>query len=231
MFSWFKKKEKNILEPSFDFPFQKIEPTKEKHKNKIYTEMWKNADRSQGFPVFVLYNELLHELLLENDYSSEADIEAYFRQREAEEKEFLAEVGEDIGFIMGKQSDKERGENEFSSFDLVEDVNIFLASIPVENPWQIFEKIPFGAYNECPEPSIIAAFAKMAYEKFGAIPAVISADTLEFSVQRRPSAEEALDLAWKMFLLCPDTVNQGHKSVYALADCLTKSGVWTFWWD
>ncbi|MBO5005916.1 MAG: DUF4253 domain-containing protein [Clostridia bacterium] len=132
---------------------------------------------------------------------------------------------------MGKETDTENGICEFSSFDLQEDYFVLSATIPVENPWEVFQRIPFGNYNECPSPNIIAAFSKMAYEKFGAVPAVISADTIEFSVARPPSKEEALKLAWQIYTLCPDTVNQGHKSIYSLADCLTKSDVWTLWWD
>ena len=112
MFSWFKKKEKNIPEPSFDFPFQKIEPTKEKYKNKIYTEIWKNSDRSQGFPVFILYNEFLKGLLHENSFAGEADIEAYFRQREAEEKELLAEAARRAVLDTEKREADRRAEEE-----------------------------------------------------------------------------------------------------------------------
>ena len=188
--------------------------------------MWKSADRSKGFPVFLLYDELLDELLEENLYEGEADIEAYLHQREEEESEFL-----DADYIMGNPDDTAEGIYEFSSFEIQDDADIFLVNVTVENPWQIFEKLPFGAYNECPAPNILSAFSKMTYEKFGAVPAVISSDTLEFAVSRRPSKQEAFGLAQQMYLLCPDIVDQGYGSIYALADCLTKSDIWFFWWD
>lgn len=230
-FPWSKKvkKEEKEISFNFDFPCEKIA---EKMKNSQYTEKWKNSDRAQGFPVFILFNKLAKELFEENVYDyTEVNIEKYLREKLEKEKHSAEESGENLDCIAGKESDKEDGISEFSSFDLQEDCTVLFAYIPVSNPWEIFQKIPFGSYNECPPSNIIAAFCKMAYEKFGAIPAVISADTLEFAVASRPSKEEALELAWQMYALCPDTVNQGHKSVNALADCLTKSEVWTFWWD
>ncbi|MBE6654432.1 MAG: DUF4253 domain-containing protein [Ruminococcaceae bacterium] len=224
-----KKQQNNELYYNFDFPCEKIA---ERMNNSQYTQKWKNCSRQNGFPVFIIFNKIAKELFENNVYSfEEIDIEKYLNDTLEKAKLFAEENGEDFYYIAGKETDTENGICEFSSFDLQEDYFVLSATIPVENPWEVFQKIPFGNYNECPSPNIIAAFSKMAYEKFGAVPAVISADTIEFSVALPPSKEEALKLAWQIYTLCPDTVNQGHKSIYSLADCLTKSDVWTLWWD
>ena len=91
--------------------------------------------------------------------------------------------------------------------------------------------MPFGGWNECPLPEDHIAVAKYWYEKYGAVPAVITEDVLEFSVPAPVKREEAQALAWEQYLYCADIVVQGCESIGLLADILSKSTTWFFWWD
>ena len=75
------------------------------------------------------------------------------------------------------------------------------------------------------------AVAKYWYEKYGAVPAVMTEDVLEFSVPAPVERKDALTLAWEQNTYCSDIVAQGCESIGILADSLTKSTTWFFWWD
>ncbi len=106
-----------------------------------------------------------------------------------------------------------------------------LAYIPTSKPYEVFAWVPFGGWNECPEASDMIKISRYWYEKYGAVPATISHDILECVVEKPLDKETALAVANEMFAVCPDIVWQGKESIGRLADTLTKSTVWYFWWD
>ena len=57
---------------------------------------------------------------------------------------------------------------------------LILAKIPVKNPWEIFAYLPFGNWNDCPNTPELMAAAKYWFEQYGAVPAAMSHDELEF---------------------------------------------------
>lgn len=187
---------------------------------------WKNAPREFGFPVILVWNGMLSDILCENIYKyvDENELNEYLQSRI---DELLSDEDMKTAY-MGEISDTAKAITSFAENDGGE---ALLLSVPVFEPWQIFEKIPFGGWNECPSSGIIAAFCKMLYEKYGAVPAIITGESLELVPVRKPTKEEAYDLALQMFAFCPDIIMQGYESIYALADALTKSDIWYFWWD
>lgn len=106
-----------------------------------------------------------------------------------------------------------------------------IAKIPVTNPWEIFAWFPLGGWNECPRPEDMFWIGKYWYEKYGAIPAVMTHDVLEFKAGSVKDKTAALDLALEQFAFCQDIVFQGVETIGRLADSLTKSSTWFFWWD
>lgn len=109
---------------------------------------------------------------------------------------------------------------------------VVMAEIPVKNPWEVFAYLPFGGWNECPDTLQMMSVLKYWHEKYGAIPAVITHDVLEVTVPEPVSdKQEALSLAIEQCNFCSDIVFQGVETIGALADILTKSRVWYFWWD
>ena len=110
---------------------------------------------------------------------------------------------------------------------------LILAKIPVKNPWEIFAYLPFGNWNECPDTPELMAAAKYWFEQYGAAPAAMSHDELEFLLPAPVLEEKAMDVAVEQYGFCPDVVDQGPEdaTVGALADVLRQSTVWYLWWD
>ena len=110
---------------------------------------------------------------------------------------------------------------------------LILAKIPVKNPWEIFAYLPFGGWNECPDTPELMAVSKYWFEQYGAVPAAMSHDELEFLLPAPVPEEKAMDAAVELYGFCPDVIDQGPEdaTVGALADVLRQSTVWYFWWD
>lgn len=110
-------------------------------------------------------------------------------------------------------------------------IPLALAEIPVKHPWEVFAWVPFGGWNECPRNEEQMAAAKYWFERYGAVPAVITRDVLEYDLPAPVPRNKALELAMEQYAFCPDIVDQGYESVGRLADTLAKSSKWYFWWD
>ena len=110
---------------------------------------------------------------------------------------------------------------------------LILAKIPVKNPWEVFAYLPFGGWNECLDTQSLMAVAKYWFEQYGAVPAVMTHDELEFLLPTPVPQEKAMDAAVEQYSFCPDVIDQGPEeaTVGALADVLRQSTVWYFWWD
>ena len=107
---------------------------------------------------------------------------------------------------------------------------LILAKIPVKNPWEIFAYLPFGNWNECPDTPRLMAAAKYWFEQYGAVPAAMSHDELEFLLPAPVPEEKAMEAAVELYGFCPDT-DQNFEEIGALADALRQSTVWYLWWD
>lgn len=108
---------------------------------------------------------------------------------------------------------------------------IVLAEIPVKNPWEVFAYLPFGDWNECPDTPELMSVAKYWFERYGAVPAVMTHDVLEFILPKPITQQEAPEAALEQYGFCVDIVEQGTETIGALADSLCRNSVWYFWWD
>ncbi len=125
--------------------------------------------------------------------------------------------------------DDEEEENEDHEFSFDDDEDLIIAKIPTTRPWEVFAWVPFGGWNECPGPDMMMAVCKHWYEKYGAVPAVISHDTLEFTATP-VNSRQAKQLAKEHCAFCPEIILSGGY-IDEVIDSLTKSTVWFFWWD
>lgn len=107
---------------------------------------------------------------------------------------------------------------------------VILARIPVRHPWEVFAHLPFGNWNDCPDTPQLMAVARYWFEQFGAVPAVMTHDELDFALPKPIGRELAVQTALEQYAFCPD-MDQNHESVGALADTLRQSKIWCFWWD
>ena len=196
----------------------------------------------EGFlPMLVAVDELLLECLEDSDQVRAELLAAPLESGEEFLQKWLKEIKEELGEdepdyweqLMGEVSDGE-GIDSFLSlrdFNGKKTVPVVLAEIPVKNPWEVFAYLPFGGWNECPANEEHMAVAKYWFEKYGAIPALMTHDVLEYSLPAPVSQERAMEVAWEQFTYCSDIVEQGVGTVGRLADGLAKSSYWYFWWD
>ncbi|MBS5136405.1 MAG: suppressor of fused domain protein, partial [Clostridiaceae bacterium] len=161
-----------------------------------------------------------------------AVLEEMIGQRKEEAEDDDMDWNEDIlGEMVGGYDNRR-----FSSYwnsDSKMTCPLILAKIPAQNPWEVFAYLPFGGWNECPDTQSLMAVAKYWFEQYGAVPAVMTHDELEFLLPTPVSQEKAMDAAVEQYSFCPDVIDQGPEeaTVGALADVLRQSTVWYFWWD
>ena len=161
-----------------------------------------------------------------------AVLEELIGQRKAEAEDDDMDWGEEI---LGEMEGGDTNDR-FSSYwddDTKMTYPLILAKIPVKNPWEIFVYLPFGNWNECPDTPELMAAAKYWFEQYGAVPAAMSHDELEFLLPASVPEEKAMDAAVELYGFCPDVIDQGPEdaTVGVLADVLRLSTVWYFWWD
>lgn len=151
-------------------------------------------------------------------------------------KQRLDEWTEESELCMGEfsgQSQSDR-QTDFSGYwDCIDrkTLPIVLAEIPVKNPWEVFAYLPFGGWNECPDTPELMSVAKYWFERYGAVPAVMTHDVLEFVLPKPITQQEAPEAALEQYGFCMDIVDQGTETIGALADTLCQDSVWYFWWD
>ena len=157
------------------------------------------------------------------------DPEEWFEKTtEAHDRDFCYEPGEIIGEMSGGGT--RTNLSAIIDYGIQKTWDIVLARIPTANPWEVFAWFPFGGWDDCPSNEVMLWIGKYWYEKYGAVPAAISGSELEFTVPPVPK-EAAFMLAREHFAFCPDNVLQNVGTIGRLADELTKSSVWHFWWD
>lgn len=167
--------------------------------------------------------------ILEQNYSMyESDYQSDFmedgKSMEDTMREFMGEMqeGETLDYLSSIESFSQDGIEETILFE-----------IPVKNPWEVIAWMPMGGWNECPDASDMMAVSRYWYEKYGAIPAAFSHDTLEYVLEKPVGEEAAWEVAKEHWAFCPDRVDQctATGTLGEVADCLRKSSVWYFWWD
>ncbi len=164
--------------------------------------------------------------------NSKAVLEEMIGQRKEEAEDDDMDWDEEI---LGEMEGGDKNDR-FSSYwndDTEMTYPLILAKIPVRKPWEIFAYLPFGNWNECPDTPELMAAAKYWFEQYGAVPAAMSHDELEFLLPTPVPEEKAMDAAVEQYGFCPDVIDQGPEdaTVGAMADVLRQSTVWYFWWD
>lgn len=208
-------------------------------------------------PMLIKPDETLLECLVMNsDPENDADYYEFDLKTIAEyRKGMLFAILKDGKEVLEKYIKVRKSEAEDDDFDWEEDVlgemregfanhrfssywnseagmtyPLILAKIPVKYPWEVFAYLPFGNWNDCPDTLELMAAVKYWLEKYGAVPAVVSHDELEFILTAPVSKEDAIELAIEQYGFCPD-MDQNFEQIGALADTLWQSTVWYFWWD
>lgn len=219
----------------FEYEYIPEEVTAENLMQYYLDELEKGKQKGY-IPVVIPTEDRLEDYLedMQNggyDGESLPDTAKFFAARE---KDYEDEI-EESDFHSIELTDGDKNESlvsmlDYESGELAECVMIHL---PTDKPWEVPLLVPFGGWNECPDNDEMAAVLKKWYDKYGAVPAAITHDTLELVLPKAVSRDEAPILAREHFLFCPDRVDQCSQSgtIGELAGDLSVSTVWYFWWD
>ncbi len=124
-------------------------------------------------------------------------------------------------------------EGAFSNFDMLLSLTEewLLATLRADAPWQALHLVPFGGWNECPPPADQAIALRGWQQRYGALPFIITADTLGILLNHPPKGPaETLPLADELLDFCPE-LEMAYESPEALAEALIDDPLWFFWWD
>ena len=102
--------------------------------------------------------------------------------------------------------------------------NVILVKVPTTKPYEILAY--FGMRSEG------IATVKYWYEKYGAVPAAITYDEIEFYVERPVQTfEEAKKLAIEQYAFCYGLLWECYDTLEELASAIYKNVQWYFWWS
>lgn len=206
-----------------------------------YLQQLRNEGRTAGFTAILLGGDDEASMLAEDSkfsgssieerlrLAATVDVEEWLKGRlEVDPEVYMAEAGEwpdepSPAGTMGAHLDilsrkpKDR---------------VAIAKLPTPRIWEAPAYVGMGGWNECPDASVITAFARRWHERYAAEIISITHDVMEFTVSKPPTdRESALSLAREQYVFCSDIVDQGVGDIAALAATLLNSSYWYFWWD
>ncbi len=201
--------------------------------------------KEKGFtPVIVSVDDTLEEywgILADGGYSAAEAIQKAVSINGKEYLDriyagYLEESGQNEEDLVGDYDYEPQINGRFYAFM---DFETFCANetiifeVPTSNPWEVVAYLPFGGWNDCPNPEDMVAICKYWFEKYGAVPVTITHDIMEMSVPEPVGASNATELAKEHFAFTPDRVFQGTETctISEVAASLSESKIWFFWWD
>ena len=102
--------------------------------------------------------------------------------------------------------------------------NVILVKVPTTKPYEILAYFGMGSEG--------IATVKYWYEKYGAVPAAITYDEIEFYVERPVlTFEEAKKLAIEQYAFCYGLLWECYDTLEELASAIYKNVHWYFWWS
>ena len=102
--------------------------------------------------------------------------------------------------------------------------NVILVKVPTTKPYEVLAYFGMGSED--------IATVKYWYEKYGAIPASITYDEMEFYVERPPQTlEETKKLAVEHYAFCYGLLWGCYDTLEEAASTIYKNVQWYFWWN
>lgn len=224
-----------------------------------YLQLREQGKREGFTPVIVTLDDLILDEIAEGlesagvqtvpelvqrtmEASQAIDVPAFFTRIAQELPAETAKKGQQIStvddyFAPGFSASPREGDiaaiDFISPFQADSDDPVIIIKLPTTAPYEALAYLCMGGWNDCPEPAIQVAVSRYWYEKYGAVPAAISHDTVEYYVERPPQTDaDAKAVAVELFYFSyGDAVYQGSETFEALANQVYGSRQWYVWWD
>ena len=231
----------------YNFEFEEIKDTDMYYRDieKKYLASYKEGKEKGFTPVFlVLYNTLLEKFeidmededtdnimdIVKSNLEKYKDINAveFLKKFQKENTEDSRESIDDYFTEKDyKYDDSEKYNLELSTlfdYDNYLKDNVILVKVPSTKPYEILAYFGMGSEG--------IATVKYWYEKYGAVPAAITYDEIEFYVERPVQTfEEARKLAIEQYAFCYGLLWECYDTLDELASAIYKNVQWYFWWS
>ena len=231
----------------YNFEFEEIKDTDMYYRDieKKYLASYKEGKEKGFTPVFlVLYNTLLEKFeidmededtdnimdIVKSNLEKYKDINAveFLKKFQKENTEDSRESIDDYFTEKDyKYDDSEKYNLELSTlfdYDNYLKDDVILVKVPTIKPYEVLAYFGMGSEG--------IATIKYWYEKYGAIPAAITYDEIEFYVERPVlTFEEAKKLAIEQYAFCYGLLWECYNTLDELASTIYKNVHWYFWWS
>ena len=229
----------------YNFEFEEIKADSFEEIEKKYLTAYKDGKEKGYTPVFLVLDDNLLETFEINMEDEDTDnmmelvksnlekaksinpiefLEKFQRQNTDDLKENIDEYFSEIDYEF---DDNDKSNLELSTvFDYDGNFkdNVILVKVPTTKPYEILAY--FGMRSEG------IATVKYWYEKYGAVPAAITYDEIEFYVERPVQTfEEAKKLAIEQYAFCYGLLWECYDTLEELASAIYQNVHWYFWWS
>ena len=229
----------------YNFEFEEIKADSFEEIEKKYLTAYKDGKEKGYTPVFLVLDDNLLETFEINMEDEDTDnmmelvksnlekaksinpiefLEKFQRQNTDDLKENIDEYFSEIDYEF---DDDDKSNLELSTvFDYDGNFkdNVILVKVPTIKPYEILAYFGMGSEG--------IATVKYWYEKYGAVPAAITYDEIEFYVERPVlTFEEAKKLAIEQYAFCYGLLWECYDTLDELASAIYKNVHWYFWWS
>ena len=223
----------------YNFEFEEIKTNNFEEASEKYLATYKDGKEKGYTPVFLTVDEYLlktFEITMTNE-NADSMIDLFNKNLEKAKSINLIEIFNKFLkqqticklFIEGDYKFDDSNKNNLKFLTIFNNEgnlkdNVILVKVPTTKPYEILAYFGMGSED--------IATVKYWYEKYGAIPASITYDEMEFYVERPPQTlEETKKLAVEHYAFCYGLLWGCHDTLDELASAIYKNVQWYFWWS
>ena len=227
------------LKKLYNFEFEKIKTGSFEEVSEKYLATYRDGKEKGYTPVFLTVDDYLlktFKITMTNE-NADSMIDLFNKNLEKAKSINLIEIFNKFLkqqticklFIEGDYKFDDNNKNNLKFLTIFNNEgnlkdNVILAKVPTTKPYEILAYFGMGSED--------IATVKYWYEKYGAIPASITYDEMEFYVERPPQTlEETKKLAVEHYAFCYGLLWECYDTLDELASAIYKNVHWYFWWS
>ena len=223
----------------YNFEFEEIKVDSFEEVSKKYLTLYKEGKEKGYIPVFLTVDDYLLKTFKITMANENVDnmIDVFYKNLEKAKSinpielfnKFLKQQTICKLFIEGDYNFDDSNKNNLKFLTIFNNEgnlkdNVILVKVPTTKPYEVLAYFGMGSED--------IAIVKYWYEKYGAIPASITYDEIEFYVERPPQTlEETKKLAVEHYAFCYGLLWGCYDTLEEAASTIYKNAHWYFWWS
>ena len=229
----------NEFKKLYNFEFEEIKTDSFEEASEKYLATYKDGKEKGYTPVFLTVDDYLlktFKITMTNE-NADSMIDLFNKNLEKAKSINLIEIFNKFLkqqticklFIEGDYKFDDSNKNNLKFLTIFNNEgnlkdNVILVKVPTTKPYEILAYFGMGSED--------IATVKYWYEKYGAVPASITYDEMEFYVERPPQTlEETKKLAVEHYAFCYGLLWECYDTLDELASAIYKNVHWYFWWS